>query len=225
MHRLATAFTAIGFVSLFGANASADERAFSAQDVMSVCVAVAHDAKLAPMILESQGWSAVPLEDYPTFREDLAVAFLGASYVYPRPVHGTAEVAEFWKDAWPEILNFTDRTLGEESVVIYEHAASGAVLLTEPAWANTTTGMSCLLAVPESNLKNSSYFPKLTKPTAPAVSFTKGEFFFSDVVRSKVSATSASLDPEVISKALNISTDIGAAFSSDVRHPTWALKP
>jgi hypothetical protein len=225
MGKLATAIAAIGIAAFTGAQTTADERPFSAQDVMSVCVAVAHDPKLASAILGSQGWSLVAREDYGSVREDLAIAYIGTSYVAPRPVHGTAEGIELWKEAWPVVLSSIDERLAREDITIYAHQVSGAVLLTEPPWARTTTGLSCVLAVPSSELGRSSYFPKLKGPTAPAVSLSHIETFFSDIVRSKIIITSAALNSKSIGEALTISTDIGAAFSSRVSHPVWALKP
>ncbi len=64
MGQFAKAVSTICLATFVGGQATAEERPLSAQDVMSVCVAVAHNVELASAIFESQGWSLVAEEDF-----------------------------------------------------------------------------------------------------------------------------------------------------------------
>lgn len=192
---------------------------------MSICVAVAHQPDTATRVLESEGWSQVPGDAAGTYHDDIAVAFIAAQYVFPRPVHGTSEGADLWQEAWPVAKGFADRVLTDEHATLLRHAESGAVLLTLTEGTKLKTGFSCLLAVPATQLRGKSYFPKLRAPTAPALSLTTVEFFYSQTVRTGLSVTSASIDSKGLGTDANIQTGIGAAFYSNVSHPKWALEP
>ncbi len=207
------------------AGAETLDRAFSAQDTMSICIAVAHQPETAIRVLEANDWAVVPEEEEKTYLDQLAVAHLATSEVWATQLGGKEEGADFWQGKWPKVQKYIGRSLAHESAKLLKETETGALLLTVTGGTDLSTFFSCLLAVPSPALTGSSYFPKLRAPTAPALSLTKIDMFGSDSARSGLSVTSASLDPKGISTALGISTDIGAAFYSQVSHPVWALEP
>jgi hypothetical protein len=200
-------------------------RPFSAQDVMTVCFALAPEPDRAFAALESEGWVRVPAEASGPFEGPIGIAFLAAQYGSPEPLHGTASGEDFWKESWPVGQTFLVNMLKKEGRSLFNHPETSAVLLVDVGLQKSTAKMSCLLAVPKAQTEGSSYFPKLRPPTMPALSLAISDYLLTDATRSNFWINSAALNPEEISAALGIQTNIGAAFYSNVTHPKFLFEP
>ena len=200
-------------------------RPFSAQDVMTVCTALASDPKRLLSVFELQGWDRVEDGKFSTYMTDLGVAHVAAERVIPKAIHGTSSDQDFWQASWEKGQSYLDKAKHAEGITLFHHEETGALLLTHEFSAKASVNFSCLLAVPASLLDEGTYFPKLRAATAPALSYSIADALVTESSRGSVYIQSASLAPEAISKALGITTDIGAAFSSRTSYPKSALEP
>ena len=181
------------------------------------------DPQDIPKLLLAHGWVELNDQEAAAVQDDVDVANLGAQNWLANPNRPTGYGSEDWVESWayihrkPQVPDERDRT--------FRHSESGAILVfSDYSWP-TVLNFRCLLAVPNSATKASSYFPKLSAPTAPAISLVVGEFLSSDTIRSTFMLQSASLDTDGIRKALNIETEVGAAFHSWMKYPKMSVAP
>jgi hypothetical protein len=209
--------------SLTGSEAPA--RPFSAQDVMSVCLTTPREIQQVADILLADGWSVVSGETTTEALLDVRVAFIAAQFSFVRPIHGTPRGPEEWLQDWSAAQEFPQKDRLANQTILLRHAESGAKLFLADRSKSSAKTISCLLAVPRAVLKDATYFPKLRSPTAPALSFSVIDFMHSESIRSSFRIISTSLDPVGISSALNVQTEVGAAFFSSVTYPVLAVEP
>ena len=198
--------------------------AFSAQDVMSVCVTTPRDPEEVPEILRTLGWIDVPEAEKRTYREALTVANI-ASYLGGFSIHGSDARPEEWKTEWQALQSQPGYGYIGDRGTLLRHEETGALLLFTDFSSKLALNYHCLLTVLQAELKRSSYFPKLRAPVAPSLSLGTTEHFSSDSVRSTFALRSSSLDTEGINKLLNIKTEVGAVFESSVKYPKMAVTP
>jgi hypothetical protein len=201
-------------------------QSFSAQDVMSVCVTTPQDLSQIDSILLARGWKIVTDAPSEKMLQDLRMAFVAAQYTKAQPIQGTRLNGDRWKNDWLRIQTFLAEGLRPNLNKLFYHGQSGAVLLFSDYSTKLGLAFSCLLAVPQVATTASSYFPKLIAPTAPVLSLTIGDYLaLGEIIRSQYEVQAASLDPSALSKALDIDTDVGAAFFSRVAYPKLAVLP
>lgn len=219
MKRLASLF--LVFLATQVATPAAAQ-AFSAQDVMSVCVTTPRDPEEVPEILRTQGWIDVPEAEQGAHRESAIIAGIATGLVSSSFI-GVDSGPSRWKTAWQALQSKPNDVRNRDTLL--RHDETGALLLFTNSSKAFALRFKCLLIVPQSELKKSSYFPKLRAPVAPSLSLGTTEHFFSDSVRSKFFLRSSSLDTEGINKLLNIKTTVGAVFESTVSYPKMAVTP
>ena len=191
---------------------------------MTICVALAPEPDRAFAALEAEGWVRVPAEGIGPFEVPIGIAFLAAQYNTPEPIQWTPSGEDFWKEAWPVGQTFLANMLKKDNRSLFNHPETNAALLVDVGALKGNASMTCLLTVPEASTKGSGYFPKLRPVTMPALSLATTDYLLTDATRSSFWINSAALNPEAISAALGIETDIGAAFYSTVRHPKYLFE-
>jgi hypothetical protein len=196
---------------------------FSAQDVMTLCMTTPSDIEQIPTILQSRGWLELNQEDLAKHQDDVTIAYLAAGYFHANLYGGTQVAPQSWQDAWTRLEGSHD--LREKNDRLFGRSENGALLVFSNHSRGPVLDYRCLLAVPRDILKQSSYFPKLREPTAPALSLVIGEFLFSKSIRSSFRIQSASIDTDGINKLLGISATIGAAFESSMKYPMVSVSP
>lgn len=202
---------------------NAADRAFSAQDTVSVCIALSNLPEKAVAVLQSEGWETLPDTSEPDTRDAFAAAFIATEISFPARSQAAPLDAAAWKKYWPLALEYIERSFVTDQTTLLKHVPSNALLRVSTTTKGATTEFRCLLAVPQDQIKASSYFPKLTQPTAPELSVTTAEAFFSETIRSIYKVSSGSIDSAAVSRTVGVETDIAAAFSSSGRHPDWVI--
>lgn len=197
--------------------------AFSAQDVLTVCLATHADPGFVRDKLRSLGWTGVDPNVENDVANTLTLATLASWFSFQRRSFSPDNWKQSWEVAQRIIHLYLDH-LDENSAVVLREPGTKSLILV--SWrGGSARDMQCLLAVTEAATKPQSYHPRLQDPDG-------GDAFYSILESSELatsringSSVSVSVDRDVVKSALGIDVDVVAVFQTRASYPASAVTP
>jgi hypothetical protein len=220
-----TNLRAVFGIALAGCLATAPDTAsaFSAEDVLTYCLATHAEQGFVRDKLRALEWTDVDPEATESVAETLALAMLATRNFATRTSHSPSDWQEEWAREQVRAGRYLERLDENNTVVLIEPNTSSLIMV------NWTDGpalrMMCLLAVTEAATKPQTYHPRLMRPNGGEAFYTIAEA--SDLSTSHINGTSLSVSVQqaVVEAALGIETEIVAVFETMTSYPTSAVRP
>ena len=203
--------------------APAFAEAFSARDVLTVCLTTRSAPNSIPALFLKQGWHNALENSRDEASQLLALSFL-ANFASGSP--GQPYNPRDWAESWAIVQDAASKIVSQqakEDWFLFVEKQSGAFLAVSTISDGPGLNIRCLLAVPEATSKGSSYHPRLSPPDARGAFLATLETVTFKTTRTQIFSVAVAVDPNAIKRELNVNTDIVAVFSTSISYPTWAV--
>jgi hypothetical protein len=202
-------------------------RSFSAQDVLTYCLATHADPLFVKDKLLSFGWIEVGPERADYIEQTIALAWTATR----QPVSRTSYNPTDWSESWNSATKLAKSLLARpnesnsailNSAILLDPESSSVIWIT---WSDgTAININCLLAVTEVATKTQTYHPRLPQPNGSDAFYTVLEGNHLSASRALNSAMLVSVEPRVVEAAIPIETDIVAVFKTYNTYPSSAVR-
>lgn len=197
--------------------------AFSAQDVLTLCLANHADPGSLRDKLRSSGWKDIT----PTADNNVADTLTLATLATWLPNNRKSFSSENWKQDWTNAQGVTDlmlNALGENSSLTFIDPETKSLLLI--SWRDGfARDVRCVLAVTEAATKSKSYHPRLQEPDTGDAFYSLFESSDNSSIGTQRATFSVSVDKDLVKQAIGIDLDVAAVFRTVSIYPLSVVSP
>ena len=196
---------------------------FSAQDILTYCLANHADPAFVRDKLRSRGWENISPEMNAGVATKLAVGLIALDHSSQRGSFSPLDWAKSW-DWAQKYADWQISNLDENRSVILIEPDSLSVIKID--WTNKTAiDIDCVLVVTEAATKSQSYHPRIPPASGYDAFYWQLERDNFSVSRAHSGAVLVSVTHAVVEAALGIKTDVAAVFQTDNSYPASAVRP